>query len=256
MRIAVIGVDCATVDAKIGLSLVERSPGGDRLLDTSIGSSRLRPTDQIAKWIKGRQPVVLALDAPLGWPSRLADHLSGHYAGSSVSYSADSLFRRHTDRFVEDVLGKRPLEVGADRIARTAVSALGLLTNLRKRLGDPIPLVWSDTDLPPVSAIEVYPAATLRSRGLTSEGYKRQEGRDSRRQLFKAISSEISTDLAPPDIIANDDIFDGVICALAGLDFISGRAIRPPDLETAVREGWIWFTLPPREEDDEHGGDT
>jgi len=244
MPITVVGVDCATRDAKVGLALAEEYPDGARLLDASIGSSKLRPVDRIVEWIDGRRPVVIALDAPLGWPAPLANQLAGHFAGSSVDTSASSLFRRFTDRYVEEVIGKRPLEVGADRIARTAVSALGLLADLREQLDDPIPLAWSETDLLPLSAIEVYPAATLRSRALKSEGYKGKKGHETRRELFESIAFDVAADLDLLEILANDNIFDGVICALAGLDFVKGRAIEPPDREIARKEGWIWFIKP------------
>jgi hypothetical protein len=154
------------------------------------------------------------------------------------------LFRRDTDRYVEEVLGKRPLEVGADRIARTALSALRLLEDLRERLDDPIPLAWTEDDLPSISAIEVYPAATLRSRGLPSEGYKKKEDYEARERLLKAFTREVTIEPDHSEILANDNIFDAMVCALAGTDFIMGRAIEPPDRELAKKEGWIWFKRP------------
>jgi len=255
MGIAIIGVDCATISSNVGISLADIDTEVIRLLDVSIGMRDRAPADQILQWIQGRQSVLLALDAPLGWPVALSRQLYRHVAGSSIGHSPDRLFRRETDRYVEEVIGKRPLEVGADRIARTTVAALNLLADLGQRLGKQIPLAWSHVELPILSAIEVYPAATLRSRSLKSEGYKDKKGLDIRKGLFEAIAGELRTELDPMDIVANDNVFDAVLCALAGIDFVRGRAIEPPDRETATKEGWIWFARPDMKDVGEISGD-
>jgi hypothetical protein len=98
------------------------------------------------------------------------------------------------------------------------------LEDLRERLDDPIPLAWTEDDLPSISAIEVYPAATLRSRGLPSEGYKKKEDYEARERLLKAFTREVTIEPDHSEILANDNIFDAMVCALAGTDFIMGRA--------------------------------
>jgi hypothetical protein len=133
---------------------------------------------------------------------------------------------------------------------------LQLLADLRERLGDPIPLAWSKVDLPPISAIEVYPAATLRSRGLPSEGYKGKKGYEAREQLLEVLSHELTIDPDPSEILADDNIFDAVVCALAGIDFVMGRAVPPPDAEIAEKEGWIWFKGPTPDSSGAVKGDT
>jgi len=244
MDIVIIGVDCATVGDKVGIALVEIDHRQKRLVDVSLGGPASSPGDQIAKWLEGSSTALIALDAPLGWPLALSKHLTDHSAGSSVEYPPDMLFRRETDRYVERIVRKRPLEVGADRIARTAVAALSLLAELSQGLGRPIPLAWSHTELPPLSAIEVYPAATLRARSLVSEGYKRSKGIDLRRSLCAQILQELPTDLDSASLTADDNVFDAVLCAIAGIDFVEGRAIGPYDQATASKEGWIWFASP------------
>jgi hypothetical protein len=82
-----------------------------------------------------------------------------------LSYAAlgkepNELFRRATDDDIKLRLGKRPLDVGADRIARTAAAALKLLDRLRRETGRPIPLAWTPDEDPTWRAIEVYPVAT------------------------------------------------------------------------------------------------
>ena len=84
----------------------------------------------------------------------------------------DHLFSRHTDRVVRARTGKRPLEVGADRIARAALRAVKVLGELRAETSLSLPLALTPGMPEEPSAIEVYPAATLLARGLASSGCK------------------------------------------------------------------------------------
>ena len=54
--------------------------------------------------------------------------------------SAHALFRRQTDDDIHTRFRKRPLEVGANFISRTAVAALKLLQKLRTSTSMAIPL--------------------------------------------------------------------------------------------------------------------
>ena len=65
-----------------------------------------------------------------------------------------------------------------------------------------------------ISAVEVYPAATLRAHSINAKGYKRR------------------SNLA--------DALDAVVCLAAGADFLRGLAMPPADLSLAKQEGWIW----------------
>jgi hypothetical protein len=56
--------------------------------------------------------------------------------------------------FIKEKIGKQSLDVGADRIARTAYSALELLDRLRQMLGHDIKLAWEPTNKG-ISLIEV-----------------------------------------------------------------------------------------------------
>ena len=58
------------------------------------------------------------------------------HSGRNTLYGSASSWRT----VVRDRIGKQSLDVGADRIARTAHAALQLLHELRGRLGKPIPL--------------------------------------------------------------------------------------------------------------------
>jgi hypothetical protein len=123
-----IGIDCATQDSRIGLargSLVE-----DRVIvDEALVCGKERSaTQHVAEWLADAgDRALLAIDAPLGWPAPLGASLVTHRAGDEISVAANQLFRRTTDRFIQERLGKTPLDVGADRIARTAHAALRML---------------------------------------------------------------------------------------------------------------------------------
>lgn len=177
--------------------------------------------------------MLVALDAPLGWPTALGAALAGHRAGERLEPSVDDLFRRRTDERVRIRLGKRPLEVGADRIAPTAHAALALLEGLRERLGEPVPLLWTPDSPARIGAIEVEPTATRRAWW--------PEDLTDPEQLARWTGSTPSC-LAP----VSADERDAVICTIAGGDFLAGRAEPPPavDRETADKDGWIWVRNP------------
>ncbi len=237
----IVGVDFATEDAKKGLVLAIRE-GGRLRLDRTWGRRRLF-LDVLTKWVaEAREATLIAVDAPLGWPAPLREALELHEAGKAIETSADSMFRRRTDAFVQHAIGKKPLEVGADRIARTAHAALALLSKLGKALGTSVPLAWSPTGVEGPAAIEVYPAATLKAYRIRDAGYKKADQRDERREIVKGLKRQWMTipDCWASELHRNADTLDAAVCVLAAEDFIAGRAARPEDQDLARREGWIW----------------
>src|SRR5882724_5685012 len=160
-EVTMIGLDCATDDANVGAALGKWRDGALSVQRVTL-CDRLAPAAVVEDWLgKADEPVLLALDAPLGWPAPLAQTLVRHRAGDELSAGADQMFRRMTDRAIHKNVGKTPLDVGADRIARTAHAALRVLGELRRALSRPVPLAWSAHALGGITAIEVYPAATL-----------------------------------------------------------------------------------------------
>ena len=170
-----------------------------------------------------------------------------HYfeAGDPIRDNANLLFRRGTDRFVKERIGKQPLDVGADRIARTAHAALRLLAQVRTLTGSPIPLAWNPKIRDGVAAIEVYPAATLTAHGLRASGYKSREDEKQREEILRGLAErmEITADLKPL-LKSSADALDAAVCVLAGADFLGCRALAPSDPDEATREGWIWVAGP------------
>ncbi len=244
----IVGVDFATEDAKKGLVLATRKRGRLRLDRTW---NRRRPfLDVLTKWVaEAREATLIAVDAPLGWPAPLGKALKSHEAGKAIETPADCMFRRRTDAFVQHAIGKKPLEVGADRIARTAHAALAFLSKLRETLGTSVPLAWTPTGVEGPAAIEVYPAATLKAYRIRHAGYKKVDQRNERREIVEGLKRQWMT---IPDCLASElhrsaDTLDATVCVLAAEDFIAGRAAGPEDQDLARREGWIWV-LPGREQ--------
>ena len=160
-RCRIIGVDFSTKDRETGMALAIRDDDGLRLLDATVGGRERSVPCVLREWLTDSEhPALLAIDAPLGWPRPLWTSLESHSAGSAIDTPANYMFGRATDLFIRDNI-KKPLDVGADKIARTAHAALRLLGKLRDDLGVVIPLAWNPTDVADHAVIEVYPAATL-----------------------------------------------------------------------------------------------
>jgi hypothetical protein len=240
--ITIVGIDCATDDAKIGIArgLIN---DGRVVLDEAEACSRSRTaSDVIGDLVASSHTrhVLLAIDAPLGWPAPLGRMLINHTAGSHVPAEANLLFRRTTDVFIKNTLGQTPLDVGADRIARTAHAALGLLNAVRQRLQVPLRLAWNVVDLVEPSVIEVYPAATLLAHRIRSKGYKKPQQVAERSEIITALTARIQIPGSVATALNNPDCLDAAVCVLAGADFVTGRAVGPKDQSLAMREGWIW----------------
>jgi hypothetical protein len=220
----------------------------------------------------------------------LAKHRSGEMlgdpapSGSDGELTADRLFRRETDAVVRRLVARQTLDVGADRIARTAFRALQVLSTLRRTTGRSLPTAVLGSQLisflqsavetgPRADAarrdvvLEAYPAGWLAATGRSRPGYRSDAA--LRRALFRELwqyRSDIretdshETDTDEPDVgfpsrlaweeavCRNGHVFDAVLCVLIAGDYVAGRCVAPEsvgvDAETATREGWIWFPDP------------
>jgi hypothetical protein len=245
MEVTIVGVDCATEASKVGIAVGTWTPSGTAVSDVVLCGTRCAPDDSLVTRMARRGvPCLLAFDAPLGWPEPLARTLVGHAAGKDVASDANEMFRRTTDRFVAQQFGITPLDVGADRIARTAHAALRLLASVRRRTGLQVPLAWQTPPAAMETAIEVYPAATLSAHGLPSRRYKKADDVAARRQIIEGLAREMSFAGNFPLIESEPDALDAVVCLLAAKDFLDGKAIGPTDLALAQQEGWIWIAAP------------
>ncbi|WP_045227294.1 DUF429 domain-containing protein [Methyloterricola oryzae] len=236
-----IGLDAASSLSNFGYAIGQYDGRCVRIESAGLIENRGQANAIQAKIVpslRAANQALVAIDAPLGWPSTLAAELGKHRAGEVIATEKDMLFQRHTDRFIHKYLRKKPLEVGADKIARAAHSALEILQQLRSASRKSIPLAWSP-QFSGVAAIEVYPAGTLAACNLPHSGYKkRDEQLDVRDSIANALTAEI------PDLQryadGNVDVFDACLCLAAAKDFIDGLAVPPEDFDSARAEGWIW----------------
>ena len=240
----IVGVDCATQEKRIGLARGRLDERGKVWIDrVTLGTAGESAAATIWNWIAPSPRYVIALDAPLGWPTALGRALSGHQAGAEITAAPDTLFYRYTDHVVRRELNKVPPAVGADRIARTAHAALRLLAQVASLAGKPIPLAWQQGR--DIGAIEVYPAATLLSRQLSASGYKADtiEARKVRQQILRGLSSDLELTVANAQdlMMEHTDELDAVLCVLAGADFVKGHCVEPDKPALAKKEGFIWF---------------
>ncbi|WP_412061527.1 DUF429 domain-containing protein [Rubrivirga sp. IMCC45206] len=232
-----IGLDCATQPKNTGLAVATLSDSGLTVHDARVGRSRTDIVDTLAGWLADSADAVLALDAPLGWPVEMG-RLAEHRAGDALEITPNDLFRRETDRFVQRTIRKTPLDVGADRIARTAHVALATLAAVREHV--PVEIGWTPGAVAGRQAIEVYPAATLIRRGLSPRGYKAPDAGARRAELLDALDLEIAPAIRER-AQASDHVFDAILCGVAAADYARGAVHSPDDEVLARREGWIWF---------------
>lgn len=240
----IIGLDCAAQPQNMGLALGRLQQGALMIEGVHSGGSFEAVVEQVLAWLnESSEPVLLAFDAPLGWPAAMGQHLAGHAAGDVITPAANDFFRRETDRFMRHQLGKQSLDVGADRIARAAHSALRLLQALRQHSGRPLPLAWQPS-LTESAVIEVYPAATLQVCGIAARGYKGRRGKAIRVAMLKALAAHWQLALNPAPLQTNDNVLDAAVCLLAGADFLQRRCFFPLDETLARKEGWMWVRRP------------
>jgi hypothetical protein len=243
--ITLIGVDCAVQAKGIGIAVGICSEGAVTIDEILVGPND--PAQVLAPIIQANGPALLAFDSPLGWPKPMGQLLIVHQASAALAVDANDLFRRETDRFVKRKIGKQSLDVGADRIARTAHAAVGLLEQVRALTGADIPLAWQGHDLSDAACIEVYPAATLEALGISSRGYKgnKEVHRQARAKLLGDLGGILRlSESAAEKAVASDDALDAALCCIAAADFLRGNALEPQDIDLARKEGWIWVRKP------------
>jgi hypothetical protein len=237
----IAGIDCATDPSRIGLALGLLDESGLHLVQAVPCDRKTNVVALLAAWIRAHSPLLLAMDAPLGWPKAMAERLPVHRAGQPLGATPDQLFARASDRWIAEKVKKRPLEIGANLIARTAHAALELLHSLRTKTGEQLPLLWQQGPPAHSGVIEVYPAATLRTCiGSKPARHSRKGDSDSRRHLAKLLERQCGWREYQEAIVGSAHLLDAAICVLAGGDFVEKRCWPPEDLSLAEQEGWIW----------------
>ena len=239
-EVRIIGIDCAVDPANTGLCRGDFSRGVLRITAGRSGADR-EPYLIAADWMD-EETGLIGMDAPLGWPSSLGRVLAGHQAGDPIDTRAHALFRRYTDDATAERTGKRPMDVGADRIARTAHAALKMLGRLREVSGQPVPLGWTPGAVTEYSVLETYPAAWLTVAGLPNRGYKRTDQRLVREKILASLPPWVEFECEGEVFLEDADVLDALLCTLICTAYLTGEVVPPPPekVDLTAREGWIW----------------
>ena len=244
----VVGLDMSTEPKKQGVALGEIWADGRIEVVKVDNGNVLKIGEVLGEVLKNQSVLLLAIDSPLGWPLPMRPVLRGHRAGEKIAICPDKVFHRNTDEFIKENIGKRPLEVGANLIARTAHAACNLLGER----GIPVLLGYGIPKC--LSAIEVYPAATLcahgwawAGQGQQSKAEKEREKRRGKVTLLKKQGVVFQSGKVEEKALGDDDCCDACVCLLAARDFLRGECYEPSgaDLEAAKVEGWIWVKRKP-----------
>lgn len=244
-NLQILGIDAAVDPKNVGLAVATMATDERwRLTGVETGRRDAELSHQAADLLDLDRPLLVAVDAPLGWPRELGESLAQHRAGEALDATSDRLFTRRTDHYVREQVGLKPLDVGADRIARTARAALALLDRLRDRTGKSLPLLMNPGDAKSGGLIEVYPAATLTQHGLPAKGYKKPPARHLRETIVAGFEQRLTPGEFRSMCLASDHCLDAALCVLAAIDFLEGKCPPPQDNDLARSEGWIWFAQP------------
>ena len=182
-EVLIIGVDCAVKPGNTGFAKAVAHSANNyercelEYVCTGTGKNwnEEGATDTLGRWIceAAGRPVLLALDAPLGWPlcfrAGVGDHEPGTPLPGYDPGDRNGFFLRGTDldiqrRMAAAEIPKTPLSVAADKIGRTAAATLDVLAHIRKSTRRRFPFAWTKEEAVQAgdgNVIEVYPAATL-----------------------------------------------------------------------------------------------
>ncbi len=213
--------------------------------------------ESIIATVKHRQdlgiPVLIALNAPLGWPALMTKALLAHEAGASLPSmqtktnphvdtrkelshgyleqdddrkwrnERNCFFRRETEQVVRErssggPFGPNGLDVGASNSGRTAHQALRLLNAIRERTELEIPVITDECGpITRTSAIEVYTFLRRTSA---------EDPNDDKAHVHPAA-------------------YGAEVAAEEAVAFLEHKVVRREghvSIEQARKEGWIWFS--------------
>ncbi len=160
-------------------------------------------------------PVVLAIDAPLGFSTEFTALLNGLQPAEPPGESATNPYLyRQTERLLFE-WGLSPLSAVKDMLGSQTTKAMHVLARFAPHIRSCG--IWEDDKR--LTVLEAYPSACKRSL------------------LIKDLRSQVGA--VPAD---HPDKEDAITCALVAHLFVNEpeQLVRPtPDI--SAREGWIWF---------------
>jgi predicted nuclease with RNAse H fold len=233
-----VGVDLAAEPDQTGVAVLVWTAGGARVDSLRVG------VDDDGILAASRDADKVGLDCPIGWPEAFIDFVVAHRGGHVTVPDATPgkvwrhpLANRMTDDVVHDRFGLVPLSVSADRIARPAMRAAGLLASLA---ADDRPVDRTGSGL----VVEVYPAASLKQWGLSHRGYKGRLHAPELAEMADDLLNRISwLDVGEHRALfaTSDHAFDAVVAALTARAAAIGQTHEPSPAQATVAryEGWI-----------------
>jgi predicted nuclease with RNAse H fold len=233
-----VGIDLAAEPDQTAVAVLEWTASGARVRSLQVGVN----DDEIIE--STRDAAKAGLDCPIGWPEAFVDFVVAHRDGHvTVPEATPGKLWRHplANRMTDDVVHAGfklvPLSVSADRIARPAMRAAGLLSRLAAE-GRPVDRTGSGV------VVEVYPAASLKQWELRHRGYKGRANLTELRGLADELADRIGwLDLGGQRELfrASDHAFDAVVAALTARAAVLGQTHEPSPEQAAVAryEGWI-----------------
>jgi len=180
--------------------------------------------------------LVMAIDAPLGFPVAFSKLLAGWSTPRVDPTSAEidnRLAYRETDRHIYRTFGKKPLSASFDKLGNNATVAMvhtrRLATAGQLRV---VPFDEPKKEIP--TAIEVYPALLKQKRRID--------------QSAECLSNVRA--LLPKGVSNGTDECDACLCALMALAYgHGGHIVGLPPMQAPTgaiseikREGWIFYT--------------
>jgi predicted nuclease with RNAse H fold len=241
-----VGVDLAAEPDNTGLVVVKWSAAGAVVTAAQVG------VDDNAILAATRGAEKVGIDCPIGWPDAFVTFVKAHHDGRLPVPAAlpgrevrRPLANRRTDDVVHEQFKLMPLSVSADRIARPAMRAAGLLSMLA---ADGRPVDRTGTGL----VVEVYPAASLKQWRLRHRGYKGKQRATELDALFHELLDRADW-LDPGNYVellrTSDHVFDALIASLTARAVRLGHTLEPTKAQAVVaaREGWIAVPVEPLE---------
>jgi predicted nuclease with RNAse H fold len=241
-----VGIDLAAQPANTSACTVEWGPG--RPIVSQIRSGL--DDDALLEAIGGADKV--GIDAPFGWPDEFVEAVSAHRNRSGWPGSGEDqdLYRfqlsfRATDRRLIEHGARRPLSVSTDLIGVVAMRCAYLLDRLAA-FGEPVDRAGSG------KLVEVYPAPTLTSWGLSPTGYKSRVGASRLPELLSRLEEGLGgleMTLQQRELAGSDhNCLDALVCSLVARAAALGLT-EPPEpgaeADRATREGWIHLPTNP-----------
>lgn len=104
----ILGIDAAVDPRNTGLAIARFAGRRWRIDSLETGRKETPIAEQVLPLLNPSSPVLVAIDAPMGWPMAFLRNVSVHQAGEKLDSDSRLLFARETDRVVHRETGLTP----------------------------------------------------------------------------------------------------------------------------------------------------